>query len=151
MLKAVLDTHLNDFHLEMNLSAEPGKTTVLLGESGAGKSTVLRLLAGLLHPQQGHISLDGTTYFDSQQHIAIPPQQRPFGYVFQDYILFPHLSVYENVAFGLRAQHSPRHLIQRRVAEALERVQLTSYQRRKPDQLSGGQQQRVAIARALAL
>src|SRR6266581_876283 len=90
MLKAVLDTHLNDFHLEMNLSAEPGKTTVLLGESGAGKSTVLRLLAGLLHPQQGHISLDDTTYFDSERHICIPPQERPFGYVFQDYAPVPH-------------------------------------------------------------
>src|SRR6266550_5101630 len=151
MLKAVLDTHLNDFHLEMNLSAEPGKTTVLLGESGAGKSTVLRLLAGLLHPQQGHISLDGTTYFDSERHICIPPRERPFGYVFQDYALFPHLNVFENVAFGLRAQHLPRQQIRQRVGEALEQVRLAGYDQRRSTQLSGGQQQRVAIARALAL
>src|SRR2546429_2369646 len=151
MLKAVLDTHLNDFHLEMNLSAEPGKTTVLLGESGAGKSTVLRLLAGLLHPQKGHISLDGTTYFDSERHICIPPQERPFGYVFQDYALFPHLSVFENVASGLRAQHLPRQQIRQRVGEALEQVRLVGYDQRRSTQLSGGQQQRVAIARALAL
>ena len=151
MLKAVLDTHLNDFHLEMNLSAEPGKTTVLLGESGAGKSTVLRLLAGLLHPQQGHISLDDTTYFDCERHICIPPQERPFGYVFQDYALFPHLNVFENVAFGLRAQHLPRQAIRQRVGEALEQVRLAGYDQRRSTQLSGGQQQRVAIARALAL
>src|SRR5712691_10360565 len=151
MLKAVLDTHLNDFHLEMNLSAEPGKTTVLLGESGAGKSTVLRLLAGLLRPQQGYISLNDTTYFDSERRIVVPPQERPFGYVFQDYVLFPHLSVFENVAFGLRAQHLPRSLVQQRVSEALEQVHLAGYDQRRPAQLSGGQQQRVAIARALAL
>ena len=151
MLKAVLDTHLNDFHLEMNLSAEPGKTTVLLGESGAGKSTVLRLVAGLLHPQRGHVSLDGITYFDSERHICFPPQERPFGYVFQDYVLFPHMSVFENVAFGLRAQHLPRRLIRQRVGEALEQVLLAGYDQRRSTQLSGGQQQRVAIARALAL
>lgn len=151
MLKALLDTHLNDFHLEMNLSAETGKTTVLLGESGAGKSTVLRLLAGLVHPRRGHISLDGITYFDSERHICVPPQERPFGYVFQDYTLFPHLNVFENVAFGLRAQHLPRQLIRQRVGEALEQVRLAGYDQRRSSQLSGGQQQRVAIARALAL
>src|SRR5712692_2578147 len=106
MLTAQLDKHLNEnFHLDLSFSAEIGKTTVLLGESGAGKSTVLRLLAGLLHPEQGHISFEGVTYFDSKRHITIPPQERPFGYMFQDYILFPNMNVFENVAFGLRAQH----------------------------------------------
>lgn len=151
MLTAVLDTHLNTFHLNLSFSAETGKTTVLLGESGAGKSTVLRLLAGLLHPQRGHISLDGITYFDSEQHIAVPPQERPFGFVFQDYILFPHLNVFENVAFGLRAQHMSRGIIRQRVGEALEQVRLVGFEQRRPAQLSGGQQQRVALARALAL
>ncbi len=151
MLLASLDTNLNTFHLELSFSADAGKTTVLLGESGAGKSTVLRLLAGLLHPQRGHISLDSVTYFDSEQRIAIPPQERPIGYVFQDYALFPHLSTFENVAFGLRAQRLPRHLIHRRVGEALEQVHLTGLDERRPAQLSGGQQQRVAIARALVL
>src|SRR5712691_11369587 len=152
MLQAQLDIQLNNaFHLELGFSAEVGETTVLLGESGAGKSTVLRLLAGLLHPERGHISLEGVTYFDSTKHIAIPPQERPFGYVFQDYAPFPHLSVFETVAFGLRAQHLPRQVIRRRVGEALERVRLTEMDQRRSTQLSGGQQQRVAIARALAL
>src|SRR6266436_5284271 len=83
--------------------------------------------------------------------LLFPTQQRPFGYVFQDYVLFPHLSVFENVAFGLRAQHLPRQLIRRRVGEALEQVRLSGLDERRPGQLSGGQQQRVAIARALAL
>ena len=151
MLIASLDTHLNAFHLELSFSAEAGRTTVLLGESGAGKSTVLRILAGLLHPERGHIVFEGVTYFDSERRIAIPPQQRPFGYVFQDYALFPHLSVFENVAFGLRAQYLPRQLIRQRVGEALEQVRLSGLDERRPAQLSGGQQQRVAIARALAL
>ena len=151
MLKVKLDTHLNTFHLDLGFSAEVGKTTVLLGESGAGKSTVLRLMAGLLHPERGHISLEDTTYFDSERHIVVPPQERPFGYVFQDYILFPHLNVFENVAFGLRAQHLPHHVIRRRVGEALEQVHLPGLDQRRATQLSGGQQQRVAIARALAL
>ncbi len=151
MLKAQLDTHLNTFHLNLSLTADGGQTTVLLGESGAGKSTVLRLLAGLLHPERGCIALDGVTYFDSEKRISVPPQARPFGYVFQDYTLFPHLSVFENVAFGLRAQRMPRGTIRQRVGEALEQVRLVGYDARRPAQLSGGQQQRVAIARALAL
>jgi len=151
MLKAQLDTHLNTFHLNLDLTADGGQTTVLLGESGAGKSTVLRLLAGLLHPERGCITLDGVTYFDSEKRISVPPQARPFGYVFQDYTLFPHLSVFENVAFGLRAQRMPRGTIRQRVGEALEQVRLVGYDARRPAQLSGGQQQRVAIARALAL
>jgi molybdate transport system ATP-binding protein len=151
MLTARFDTSLGTFHLSLHLSAEAGKTTVLLGESGAGKTTVLRLLAGLLYPDQGHIALDGVTYFDSERRIRIPPQERPFGYVFQDYVLFPHLTVFENVAFGLRAQHLPRQMIVQRVGEALEKVHLVGLDRRRPAQLSGGQQQRVAIARALSL
>ena len=151
MLNITLDTQLNTFRLSLNLSAEQGQTTVLLGESGAGKSTVLRIVAGLLKPKQGHISLGNTVYFDSEQGIDVPPQERPFGYVFQDYALFPHLTVFENVAFGLRAQRLPRSLIRQRVGEALEQVRLPGLDQRRPTQLSGGQQQRVAIARALAL
>src|SRR6266487_2808655 len=151
MLNVALETSLNTFHLSLSFSAEMGKTIVLLGESGSGKTTVLRLLAGLLYPQRGHIALDNVIYFDSEQHIAIPPQERPFGYVFQDYMLFPHLNVFENVAFGLRSQHLPRQIIRQRVGEALEQVHLAGLEQRRPAQLSGGQQQRVAIARALAL
>jgi len=151
MLNVTIDTQLNTFHLNAAFTAEMGKTTVLLGESGAGKSTILRVLAGLLHPEQGHISLNGVTYFDSQRHISVPPQERPFGYVFQDYVLFPHLTVFENVAFGLRAQRFARTVVRQRVTEALERVRLVGFDQRRPAQLSGGQQQRVAIARVLAL
>ena len=151
MLTAVLDTRLKTFHLDVKFLAEKGKTTVLLGESGAGKSTVLRLLAGLLYPERGRIVLEDKSYFDSDRRISIPPQERPFGYVFQDYTLFPHLTTFENVAFGLRAQHLSRKLVRQRVGEALEQVHLSGFDQRKPAQLSGGQQQRVAIARALAL
>ena len=151
VLNVSLDTYLNTFHLTLDFSAEIGKTTVLLGESGAGKTTVLQLLAGLLHPQKGHIALDERIYYDSEQRIVVPPQERPFGYVFQDYVLFPHLSVFENVAFGLRAQHLSRQLIRQRVGAVLEQVRLAGLEQRHPTQLSGGQQQRVAIARALAL
>lgn len=151
MLKARLAMQLPAFQLDLAFSAESGRTLVLLGESGAGKSTVLRLLAGLIHPQDGSIELDGTIYFDSAKKIARSPQERPFGYVFQDYTLFPHLSVFENVAFGLKAQGMAGPLLRKRVGEALEQVHLVGYDRRRPGQLSGGQQQRVALARALVL
>src|SRR5690348_3471925 len=151
MLHASLETQLQAFQLDLSFSAEMGKTTVLLGESGAGKSTVLRLLAGLIHPRKGLIELEGVVYFDSERKIAVAPQERPFGYVFQDYTLFPHLTVFENVAFGLRAQSLPGRLIRQRVGEALEQVRLVGYDRQRPGQLSGGQQQRAALARALVL
>src|SRR5579859_1064470 len=151
MLNIALETDLNTFHLALRFAVEEGTTTVLLGESGAGKSAVLRLLAGLLSPSEGHIALHDVIYFDGELRVNVPPQQRPFGYVFQDYVLFPHLSVFENVAFGLRAQHFARSLIRQRVGEALEQVHLLGFDQRLPAQLSGGQQQRVAIARALAL
>jgi molybdate transport system ATP-binding protein len=151
MLDVSLSARLPNFQLSVAFTAQQGTTTVLLGESGAGKTTVLRLLAGLMRPEQGHIALAEQTFFDSTRHIAIPPQERPFGYVFQDYVLFPHLSVFENIAFGLRAQHFPRATINQRVEEALSLLALDGLAQRRPTQLSGGQQQRVAIARALAL
>ncbi len=151
MLTATLDTHLGAFHLTTALSAESGKTTVLLGESGSGKSTILRLLAGLLDLEHGRIVVDGITYADSEKRLVVPPQERPFGYVFQDYVLFPHLSIFENVAFGLRAQRIARSIIRERVEQALEQVQLAGLESRRPGQVSGGQQQRVALARALVL
>lgn len=151
MLRANLETPLSSFNLKLAFQAEAGQTTVLLGESGAGKSTVLRLLAGLVHPSQGLIELDGVVYFDSSQQLIRTPQERPFGYVFQDYTLFPHLNVFENVAFGLKAQGLSGKLIRQRVGETLEQVRLVGSDRQFPTQLSGGQQQRVALARALVL
>jgi molybdate transport system ATP-binding protein len=151
MLDAYFDILLGSFHLAMGFSSGNGTTTVILGESGCGKSTVLRLLAGLLHPDKGHFVLDDEIYVDTQQHIDVPAQERPIGFVFQDYVLFPHLSVFDNVAFGLRMQGTHKKEIQQCVGEALEQVHLVGYNDRRPAQLSGGQQQRVAIARALAM
>jgi molybdate transport system ATP-binding protein len=151
MLDAKFDILLGTFHLDMGFTSESGMTTVILGESGCGKSTVLRLLAGLLHPDKGHFALDDEIYIDTKQHIDVPPQERPIGFVFQDYVLFPHLSVFDNVAFGLRMQGAHKKEIRKRVGEALEQVHLVGYDDRRPKQLSGGQQQRVAIARALAM
>ena len=122
---------------------------MLVGESGSGKTTALRLLAGLLEPAEGRIELDGLTYFDSSRNLSVVPHKRPIGYVAQDYALFPHLNVLENVAFGLRALRMPAPL--RRASELLERFGITDLAERRPAQLSGGQQQRVALARALAI
>jgi len=123
-----------------------GEIVCLLGPSGDGKTTLLRLVAGLEHLQHGRIELDGRTLATPGQEV--PPEQRNVGFVFQDYALFPHLTVQENVAFGLRGM--PRGDRVWRVAEALARVGLESFASAWPHQLSGGQQQRVALARALA-
>jgi molybdate transport system ATP-binding protein len=151
MLDVNVTTHLDTFHLKIDFQVKTSKTLVLLGESGAGKSTVLRLLAGLLFPKVGSILLNNVVYYDSVRRIVLSPQERSCGYVFQDYLLFPHLNVFENVAFGLRAQHLPRQEIRRRVQEILDQVQMLGFEQRCPRQLSGGQQQRVALARALIL
>jgi molybdate transport system ATP-binding protein len=151
MLDVALSTHIDTFQLELAFQTPEQQTIVVLGESGTGKSTLLRLLAGLLRPEQGHIILNATTYVDTKHHVYIPPQQRPFGFVFQDYVLFPHLTVFENIAFGLRAQRRSHHETRQRVEKVLEQVQMREFAQRRPTQLSGGQQQRIALARALVL
>lgn len=118
--------------------------TSLLGPSGSGKSTVLRMVAGLETPDEGLVSIDG------QDVTQIPVRERQIGFVFQNYALFRHMTVAENVAFGLTVQKAPRAEIEERVDALLELVQLKGYNKRLPDQLSGGQRQRVALARALA-
>jgi spermidine/putrescine transport system ATP-binding protein len=128
---------------DLDLSIRKGEFFSLLGPSGCGKTTTLRMVAGFEHPSEGHIYLDGTSVED------VPPHKRSVNTVFQNYALFPHLDVLENVAFGLRRKGTPRSEIERRVREALEMVEMQEYARRKPSQLSGGQQQRVALARAL--
>jgi len=121
----------------------------LFGPSGAGKSLTLQCLAGLIRPDRGRIVVDGEIFFDSAAGINVPPQRRRLGYVFHGYALFPHLSVEDNVGYGLR--NRPRDERRRRVGEVLERLDLGGLARRRPRELSGGQQQRVALGRALAV
>ena len=122
--------------------------TVLFGPSGSGKTTTLRCLAGLERPDVGSIRWGQETWFDATQGVFLPPQRRGVGYLFQDYALFPHLSVARNIRYGIT--ELSRHEQRRRVAELLDFLQLTGLEQRYPKQLSGGQQQRVALARALA-
>ncbi|MGX5648777.1 ABC transporter ATP-binding protein [Hydrogenophaga borbori] len=129
---------------EVSLSIRKGEIFALLGSSGCGKSTLLRMLAGFETPTAGRILLGG------QDLATVPAYERPVNMMFQSYALFPHLSVWENVAFGLRREGLPKAEIQQRTDEMLALVQLTPYAKRKPHQLSGGQQQRVALARSLA-
>ena len=129
----------------IDVSIEAGEFFSLLGPSGCGKTTTLRLIAGFERPTEGKILLDGADM------AATPPHRRKVNTVFQSYALFPHLDVYDNVAFGLRRARVKKADIQARVHRVLEAVQLGGYDKRKPSQLSGGQQQRVALARALVL
>jgi iron(III) transport system ATP-binding protein len=122
-----------------------GELVTLLGPSGCGKTTTLRLIAGFEFPTAGTIQLDGKTINDE------PPHKRDMSMVFQSYAIFPHLSVYENMAYGLNVQRLPRAEVRERVAKALDLVELTGLENRAPNQLSGGQQQRVALARALVM
>jgi spermidine/putrescine ABC transporter ATP-binding subunit len=128
---------------DVTLHVQPGEFFALLGPSGSGKTTVLRLIAGFLQPQHGSIIIGG------RDMTGVPTYDRAIGFVFQNYALFPHMSVAQNIAFGLESRRLPRHLIAGRVAETLDLVQLTGLDERRPAQLSGGQQQRVALARAI--
>lgn len=130
---------VNDF----TFAFPPGKLTTLLGPSGCGKTTVLRCVAGFYEPEQGDV------FIDSQRVNDLPPYKRPTGTVFQNYALFPHMTVFENVAYGLKIKKLPARSIQEKVAQALTLLQLSGLEDRSPNQLSGGQQQRVAIARVL--
>ncbi|MCF7967793.1 MAG: spermidine/putrescine ABC transporter ATP-binding protein PotA [Methylococcaceae bacterium] len=127
----------------LDLEVHEGEFLTLLGPSGCGKSTALRLLAGFESPDGGEIRLEGAVIN------PLPPEQRPINTVFQSYALFPHMTVEENISFGLRMKRLPSSEIRQRVSEALEMVRLPELARRKPGQLSGGQQQRIALARAL--
>jgi len=131
---------VNDF----NLDVAEGEFVTLLGPSGCGKTTTLRMLAGLIEPGSGQI------YFDDQDVTYLPPHARNIGFVFQTPALFPHLSVADNIAFGLSVKGRKKDTIQKRIEEMLVLVELSGYGKRLPAQLSGGQQQRVALARVLA-
>ncbi len=129
----------------INLSVGDGEFLCILGPSGCGKSTALRMIAGFEEPTAGDVRIDGASV------VNIPPNRRPTAMVFQKYTLWPHMKVYENIAFGLQLRHLPKDVIRRKVQDSLDLVGLSSYGPRYPAQLSGGEQQRIALARALVL
>jgi molybdate transport system ATP-binding protein len=147
-LRVEIKKALPGFTLDVAWHAGDG-VAVLFGPSGAGKTLTLQCLAGLLRPDAGRIVVDDRVLFDSARGVDLPPQARKVGYVFQGYALFPHLTVAENVGFGLRDR--PRTARAGRVAEVLERLGLRGLETRYPRELSGGQRQRVALGRALAI
>ena len=138
------------FNLRVQFATQ-GQRTAIYGPSGAGKSLTLQALAGLLPPDSGRIAFDGELLFDSAQRIAVPARQRRFGYLFQDYALFPQLDVRQNVAFGLAGgwRNPPRSLRHEAVERWLQAFELAEVAHQRPSELSGGQRQRTALARAL--
>jgi len=149
-LEASIRLTLGPLDLDMELTIEQGEVVALLGPNGAGKTTLLRAMAGLVPFTSGHVRLDGKVLEDTATNQYVPTEQRSIGFVFQDYLLFPHLSVLDNVAFGLRSHGMPRAAAAVKALDWLDRVGLKSSARVKPSELSGGQRQRVALARALA-
>ena len=147
-LEVAVRHRLSRLDLDAELSAPPEGTLALVGPSGAGKSSILRAIAGLLEPNEGRISLHGRALFDSARRIHLPPEARRVGLVFQDAALFPHLTVAENVGYGIRRR--PRHERARQVGELLERFGIAPLAAARPGSLSGGERQRVALARAMA-
>lgn len=129
---------------DVSLHVRSGEFFALLGPSGSGKTTLLRLIAGFIRPHSGRLFIGGN------EIQSVPVHRRNIGFVFQNYALFPHMTVAENIAFGLESQHVPRTIAAERVRDMLALVKLEGYEQRRPSQLSGGQQQRVALARALA-
>ena len=140
-----ISKHFGDFVAvnKVNLTIFKGELFSILGASGSGKTTLLRVMAGLETPTEGSVIIDG---IDMTQ---MPPYERPVNIMFQNYALFPHMTVFNNIAYGLKKEKMPKAEIESKVAQILELVKLSEYSQRKPDQLSGGQSQRVALARAL--
>ena len=164
-LEVHIEKKLNGFTLRSDFTA--GNTaTAILGASGCGKSMTLRCIAGIVKPDKGRIVLDGRVLFDSGQHIDLPPQQRGVGLLFQNYALYPHMTVYENMAFSLKLKKAPNMTVEQnilcglkaerdkaarkaRCAGMLRALRLEELASRRPAELSGGQQQRTALARIL--
>ena len=135
---------------DINLTIDDGDFMTLLGPSGCGKTTTLRVISGLEKPQNGIMLIDGKVMIDAMEAFFEAPSKRNLNLVFQSYALFPHMTTFENVAFGLKIKHIPRHEVEERVMSALRKMRSEEYRDRYPNELSGGQQQRVAIARAIA-
>ncbi len=150
-LDAHLGVGLGSFELDAAFTVERGEVLAVLGPNGAGKTTLLRSIAGLVALDRGHVTLDGEVLDEPARDVFVPAERRPVGVVFQQYLLFGHLTALENVAFGLRARGVSKPEARRRAAELLARFGLAEFARTRPDDLSGGQAQRVALARALAI
>ena len=151
MLTVAIRRNLRDFTLETEFGVGKGETFVLIGENGAGKSSLLFLLSGILSPESGHISIGERVLYDGPNGIDVPAEERDIGFVFQNYAIFPHLTVFENVAFGLRRRKVPPSEIRSRVEEHLALLALESLSSVRADQISGGERQRTALARALVI
>ena len=140
-----LNLHYGDFHAlkDVNMKIEANKITAFIGPSGCGKSTILRTIGGFMDVTDGDILVDG------QSIVNLPPEKRPTAMVFQSYNLWPHMTIYENLAFGLKLRKIPKKEIDAEIKKMLELVSMSGFEKKYPGQLSGGQQQRVAIARAV--
>jgi molybdate transport system ATP-binding protein len=148
VLRAEASTRLGALRLEVALGVRAGECLALAGPSGAGKTSVLRIAAGLVRPERGLVEANGETWLDTERGVDLPPERRRCGYVFQEYALFPHLSAWQNVAYPLRGM--PRAERRERALELLDRFGLRELADARPRTLSGGERQRVAVARALA-
>lgn len=151
MLEIDVRKRLRDFTLDIKLDVDDGEILMLVGDNGCGKTTLLNLVAGLQSPDEGRITMDGRPLFDSAFKIDINPEARNIGYVFQSYAIFPHMSVYDNVAFGLRTRRLSHKEIEFLVKDHLEAAGLWEIRKAKARNISGGQKQRVALARALII
>ncbi len=151
MLEIDIKKSLRDFDLNVKMTIKEGEILMLVGDNGCGKTSLLNLVAGLQNPEEGRIALDGRPLFDSGLKINVTPEERNIGYVFQSYALFPHMSIYDNVAFGLRARRLSRSAIEARVMDHLKAAGLWDIRKARAIDASGGQRQRVALARALII
>ena len=154
-MSEIILNHIDKFYgsnhvlKDINLTVKDGDFLTLLGPSGCGKTTTLRILAGLEKPQKGTITMDGKVIVNAEDAFYTPPSKRNLNLVFQSYALWPHMTVYDNIAFVLQVAKTPKNEIPNMVQEALDKMQIGEFARRYPSELSGGQQQRVAIARAI--
>lgn len=151
MLEADLHKRLRDFPLDLKIQAKPGEILALMGENGAGKSTVLNLIAGLLVPETGVIRLNGTDLYSGEKGFSVPVQSRNIGYVLQNSAVFPHLTVAENIAYGMKARHWQKDRIAQEAGRWMDRLDIPALATVRAGNLSGGQKQRVALARAFAV
>jgi ABC-type Fe3+/spermidine/putrescine transport system ATPase subunit len=150
MLSVEIRKTLREFQLDVSFDVEPARTLVIIGPSGCGKTTTLNVIAGLARPDDGRIALRDDLLWDRRARVDLPTERRRVGFVFQDFALFPHMSVAANVAYGLRARRAPKDRTARRVEEALSLLGILHLKDRRPGALSGGERQRVALARAIA-